>query len=70
MRSIALILVVALAGCGFADEVFSPDCNDVGIRVRGTKIGDTYQTFDYVCGDRTNRNNCSNHDGVLCVVRR
>jgi len=70
MRSLALLLVLALAGCGFADEVFSPDCRDIGVTVRGTRIGDTYQRWDYVCGDRTNRNSCSGHDGVLCVVNR
>lgn len=68
------ILVAALAlllgGCGALDEVFSPDCWDVGIRVKGTKVGDTYVRYDFVCGDHTNRDDCSGHGGVLCVVNR
>jgi hypothetical protein len=66
----ALALVLFLAGCGFLDEELSPDCRDVGIRVKGTKVGDTYVRKDFVCGDHSNRDNCSGHDGVLCVVNR
>jgi hypothetical protein len=68
LLSIALALL--MSGCGWLDEAFSPDCREIGVRVKGTKIGDTYVRYDYVCGDMSNRDDCDGHDGVYCVVRR
>lgn len=68
---VALVALALLLGsCGTLDEALSPDCRDIGVRPKRTPVGDTYVTYDLVCGDYTNRDDCAGHDGVLCVVNR